>query len=748
MSYSKSRLFAIVSSVGLCTACVVPVALGQTGQPQTAEERKKQQNDTQLLRDFIHYINIESRDVAAGTGRKLLELHLKPTQFVDLVEKSGEEGRFNEAIFRAMKAIETEPVAADLLKLFDKGKLERVRDPIEIAKNIGLLKGNMGQKFWGRERLIAAGEYALPQLLEALLNRGDSETQAEAQNLLIDLGQQSIMPLCTAIAGLDPVGQEQVAVILGQIGYRTALPFLVETGNTTKSPQVKAAVERAIAKIGAGGVSTEPADLYRDLGEGYYTQRPELTSFPGEQHQLLWTYNPGFGLSPTGIRTEVYHEAMAMRMAERSLKLRPESNDRSLSLWLASNFRREIQTPAEYDNPAYPKTWRTAMFYAVNAGASYNQDVLARAIDARDTQLARRAIAAIEKTAGGTGLWAANSERRPLIEALRYPNRRVQYEAALSLGKAQPREAFAGAERVVPILASAIRDAGARYAVIIAVDKELGASLRRTIEKAGYTVLPTGAQLSDVAREIAEKPGIDLIVSHLNGVQTDSLVAEVRATPRLAATPVLSVVGVAQDAIELARKFERDPLVSVRQAGINESQLSTAVAQLVEASSGGPINAEEARDYSARCLAVLRDLSLLNNAVFNVGDAALALIAALPESSGKMRLDISEVLSHIDQKRAQVAIADSAFAADGDEKVELLTKVTDSAKRFGNQLEQRQVQRAMELAQRGGDKEATAAAALVGSLNLPNSNLVPLILEKDTVKQTGQTAPALQATTR
>jgi hypothetical protein len=34
----------------------------------------------------------------------------------------------------------------------------------------------------------------------------------------------------------------------------------------------------------------------------------------------------------------------------------------------------------------------------------------------------------------------------------------------------------------------------------------------------------------------------------------------------------------------------------------------------------------------------------------------------------------------------------------------------------------------MDLASDGSDPEATAAAALVGSLNLPNNNLVPLIL--------------------
>jgi hypothetical protein len=71
---------------------------------------------------------------------------------------------------------------------------------------------------------------------------------------------------------------------------------------------------------------------------------------------------------------------------------------------------------------------------------------------------------------------------------------------------------------------------------------------------------------------------------------------------------------------------------------------------------------------------------------------------------------------------------DAALNGAGEERVALLGKVADSAKRFGNLLEPRQVERAMELAVKGKDQEATAAAALVGSLKLPNTNLVPLIL--------------------
>ena len=279
-------------------------------------------------------------------------------------------------------------------------------------------------------------------------------------------------------------------------------------------------------------------------------------------------------------------------------------------------------------------------------------------------------------------------------------------------------------------LRSAIRDAGARYAAVVSPNREIGNSIRKTLEKAGYTVLPVSDTLPSLAQPIAEAPGVDLIVSNVPTDQSTALVTEARRDPKLAATPILILTTGGQDNIDLTRRYERDVLVSVRPQSVSEPQLTEAVAQLVDAAVGGPINPDEARDYAVRSLSVLRDLAVSGNTAFDVGEAALPLIGALAEANGPVKLQIAEVLSRIEQKRAQVALADAALAANGDERIALLGKVADSAKRFGNLLEQRQVQRVLELATNAPDKEATAAAALVGSLNLPNTNLVPLILGK------------------
>lgn len=679
------------------------------------------------LKDFIHFVKIRRMDVAAGYARQLFDAGLSNKDFVKLVEESGEQARFDEAVQIALKDPELESSAARLLSSFDKGKLERARDPDEITRSIGALTGTVRGRLLARERLKAASEYALPQLLAALLDGTNKSRQAEVRTLLIELGRASEIPLSTAMMRLDASQQEAVVDVLGLIPYKTSLPYLVDLKETTANDAVRNACERAIAQ--AGGAAPDRAALYLQLAEGYYDERSDLTSFPGEDHQLLWSYNPGVGLVMTAIRTPVFHEAMAMRLSERSLALRAESQA-AVALWIAANFKRELSTPEGYTNPAYGAERREAMYYAVAAGSEIEQAVLARALETADTPLARKAIAALQKSAGGATLWntGAKPGRKPLTEALNYPNRRVQYDAALALAAAQPREAFAGSERVVPTLASSIREASSRVAMVLASDNETYGSVRKILEKAKFSVLPFGRTFADMAGSLAEATAVDLVV--IASQQTEAvpgLIDQVRGTAKISATPVMALTS-AEAYTELRRKYERDTTVSIRQSALAEATVLRAIDELIQVASGGPVTEAEAKDYSARSLSALRDLAVSSNPVFDVGDAALPLMAALGEARGNVRLEVAEVLSRIGQERAQTALMDAALSAGGNERIALLGKVADSAKRFGNLLPSRQVTELVKLASGGSDAEATGAAALMGALNLPNSQLIPLIM--------------------
>ncbi|HEX8876731.1 MAG TPA: HEAT repeat domain-containing protein [Phycisphaerales bacterium] len=687
----------------------------------------KAASDNDLLKDFVHFTRIARYDVAAQVGAELLGRGIKPQDFVKLVDSSGEAQRFDETVGRAMRVGSLESIAGGLYKLYETGRLAAARDPNEIAENIKKLTGTVQGRIRAATRLKAAGEYAMPQLLNALMDRDNSALRSESQRVLVEIGSQSVIPLATAMVASEPAQAERLADVLGLIGHRSALPYLADLRTASSVANVKTAAERAINRIDPGALNAGVADLYLGLAERYYSQSRDVTSFSGEEFQLLWTYNASSGLNMTGIRTPVYHEAMAMRLAERALTI-DAGNRAALGLWLASNLRREIQQPQGYENPAYPSDRRDATYFAVAAGAGPTQTVLARAVDAKDTMLARKAIGAIERTAGSGALTAKTGDRQPLVEALTYPNRRVQYEAALALGASQPSAGFAGSERVVPTLAATIREASSKYAGILARDTEQYQAIRRILEQDGYTVLARGTTLSDLEGAIAEVPAVDLLVAvDPNPVDVPALLSQVRGTTRTAATPVLALT-TADAYPDLRRRYETETSITVRPLATAPEAISKTANDLVLAASGGPISSDEALAYATRSLSVLRDLSVSRNTALPVEEAVVPLIKSLTESTGATKMAVAEVLSLIGQQRAQVALMDAALNASGSDRIDLIGKVSASAKRFGNQLEERQIRRVVEMAKGADAAESTAAAALAGALNLPNADLIQFIL--------------------
>jgi hypothetical protein len=696
---------------------------------QPAEDTVAKMTPQQLLSDFIHYVNIDNYVMAEAVGNELKGRKVANRDFVKVVEEGESVERFDSAMAKAMRVTDLAGLASDLTGMYSKGKLEMARDPEQIAAAIKMLTGTARARLIGAERLRAASEYAVPQLMTAMLDaRTDVVLSAEARNVLASMGSRAVQPLCAALMGLDGVGQERVAGVLGDIGYPASLPYLAELKQTTTNEAARAAADRALARFSeAGGMRA--SDLYLALAERYAAQSADVTSFPQDEFQLLWNYDASVGLTMTAIKTPVFHEAMAMRSVEKSLGLGNE-NPEAVALWVASNFKREIETPEGYDNPAYGSERKDAMYYAVAAGAQSSQRVLARALDTRNTPLARKAIAALSKTAGGSTLWTSGLTRQPLVEAINFPSRRVQYEAALVLAGSHPREAFAGSERVVPTLAGAIAEAGTRNAVVMASGVEVYQAVRAMVEKAGYKVLPFGKTLGDIAQPIAQAAAIDLVVTaNLNTEQSATMVSAVRGDAKLAATPI--VILATQDNIpDLRVRYFSDSSVAIRPSAAGESAVVATIKDLVASTTGGSITADEAAGYSLQALAALRDLAIGGNQILRVEDASQSLIAALGDARPAVRMDVAEVVSRIDQQAAQRAIADAAMKASGAERVGMLDKLGGSARRYGNKLEERHVARLRELARGNDAAEATAAASVLGSLNLSNQQFLPLLAGK------------------
>lgn len=727
-----ARTLAFLAGVALAAT---PLSASTPAQAQSrTQQGARAEGDTtpeQLLADFIHYVKIDQRELAEAYGKALLELNLAPERFLGLVEDTPQaQVRFDEAVRDALRDPRLEPIAGELSRLLEDGRLAQARDPGAIGRNIELLSGTLRARTLARQRLLEAKQYAVPQLLAAMTGANDPTISLEARRLLIDLQADAVAPLVAALPKLGPSAQEQVALVLGEIGYAEAAPYLAELA---KAPQVdsgvRAAATQALARIAGDALNRSTSDLYLDLAERYYAEPSELTRFPNEEHQLVWTYEPAVGLFPTPVRTEVFNEAMSMRLAERSLQL-DSSVGAAVPLWVAANFRRQIETPEGYDNPMYGAERREAMYFAVASGADVTQRVLQRALADQNTPLALLAIEALARTAGGASLWSGSMDEKPLLQALAYPDRRVQFASAMVLGRARPSESFEGVDRIVPILAGAVRDTGEKFAIVLGRSIDAEQRLTDMLQARGFRVVGRGSTFEDVRSAIAEAPGIDLLAFDLPRGATEDRIKAARADAKLRVTPVLAVLPYEDYSALSSSPLARMDLVRFARQGLSDDQLSNSIGALLTEAGWADEEGETSNQRAIGALDVLRDIAA-GSSVLNAGDATSALLSALETTEGSVRLVVADVLSRIGEPRAQRGLMDAALTADEGENLALMEMVASSAKRFGSMLDERQVSRILELAAEGDDAEAIAAASLVGALNLPGQRVVPLLLQGD-----------------
>ncbi|MFT3685375.1 MAG: hypothetical protein QM783_10685 [Phycisphaerales bacterium] len=265
---------------------------------------------------------------------------------------------------------------------------------------------------------------------------------------------------------------------------------------------------------------------------------------------------------------------------------------------------------------------------------------------------------------------------------------------------------------------------------MLANDGEKNKMYADALRGAGYTVLPPATSASEIESAVSQVAGVDLVVTALPAKETASTLAAVRAHNKLGASPVMVVTDL-EGVNELGGKYDRDVMVRVVRSGFSHEQGMEALKQLNASTIGEPLSAEEAADYQSRSLDAIKSVAMSGSAAFSVADATGPLTASLGDAKGALKLKIADVLSMIGDKKAQQAIVDAALASSDAEMVSLVNAATASAKRFGNQLEERQVKRLLEAAGKTTTGEAgTALSALLGALNLQSDRIVPLILKK------------------
>ncbi len=678
------------------------------------------------LKDFIHYSRIAQVDLASSRAQLLLQSGITNADLASLVDDGDISlESFDAAIGRNLLIPELEDVSADIARRVELGRLELARDGDRINEAIDMLVGMQRQKLLAHGRLEAAGEYAVPALLGRITDGRDEKLKLACQNMLRDIGRQAVTPLCEALPHVDPLSQRIVCDILGEIGYPHAGAYLRELSlDDSADGPVREAAARAHRLV--GGVEADLSVLYSNLGYMYYDEFGSLIAYPYEEANNVWSYDWSVGLVADPVPTVIYSEVMSMRQAAKALSISP-NNRAALSLYVAANLKRENDLPAGASDPIFGEADYSPEFYATVFGTQVCLDVLGLAIDTTDTPLVRDAIAALSQTTGGSNLFSAAERRQPLLEAISYPDRRVQYEAALTLARALPQQSFMDDFRVVPLLASAVRTGNQSFALVVSDNDENRRQAAISLEDLGFTIVGAEGSISALGGAIAESPGIDLVVIRFDKSEQASLATtDLRGIAKTAASPVL-ILAPSVDVPELARDYHGNARVAVTRPGISEEAFEAVVDDLLLRAAGGRMTDAEAEVYAIEALSALRDVAIAGSTAYDIADAESTLIDALDSRTGGTRMLVADILALIDSERSQQKLFDAALSAAADERINLLDRVTASVKRFGSYAGERHVAALLDLVRNSEGETADAAARVHGALNLPSADAVELI---------------------
>ena len=716
---------------------VMVLGLGASAQeedaaPAAPAAEAGDQTREQALRhweDFIHYLRIARLDLAKSAGQALLELQVSDEDLLTVVDELAPYRDYERTLITAQKMEDEEvvEVAAAVEKRVQDARLNLARDPDRVRRSIELLDDGLRARINATERLKRAGEYAAPGLLDVLLSGEDVDKvlQPYVQQAMVEVGRPLVGPLTEALPYLPPVPKQQVAEALAQIGYPVALPYLKAelAGDLDRETRdvLATAFDRIIERSSVPR-DANAATLFLMLGEDYYNRPQSLVLEPQADFNLLWNFAPDVGLTYQEIPTPVFHDVMAMRAARRSLGLNKQYAA-SLSLWLAGNFRRENNL-GEAQDPSYVQM-QSPHYYATLAGPTHVQPILSRAIQDGDAELALDAIRALAATA--TTAERIGQDVQPLIAAMVYPDRRVRFEAAFALANSLPRVDFAGAGRVTPVLAEAIREVGRPYALVISPEQDAINSAREFLGN-DYQVI-FGYSFDEAAQQAATVPAVDLIVLRLRPPQAEAAVAAVRNHEKLMGAPVLVLSG-AEEVPTVTEMFARRRNVLVTSVAATTEELTAAAAQAAGAVQGPGITPEQAQAYALTALTLLLDLTKEAGQTFRADDAQPALLAALSDSRDPVVLGAAAVLTRLPSPEAQRALADAALDEQREQemRIQLLRALADSARLRGNLLGDAQLQLLLRLVRESEGELADAAAEAHGALDLPTSNAVDFIL--------------------
>ncbi len=732
-------------------------ARAQDAATQDAQSGKASPELIRLVDDFYHAAAVAQYPAANALGRQILEQNPSATALLSAFrEVQGYRGRgattLDQQFVRWQNVPQLSEVATQIVGVVNEGRVQLATDPQFILDQVQRL-GNGGRAYTAAvAQLRNSGEYAAPMLLATLADPDQGALHGAVRRAVRDLGLPLVNPLLAATSMDNEPLLAQVILLLADLGYPVAVPYILELQETNPGQQVQQASTRALKQLGYTGGSNAATE-YRAVAEQFWLKRSAVQ--PDSRYPManIWSWN-GQSLEAKAVPPRIFDEIMTMRAAGNTLALSAESGnaaaqnvqDEAMSLWLAANYRREAELEAGEMDATRPEGDPDASYYGTQAGVPYLLAVLDRAAGERElpaetrydaAEVSLRTIRSLQQIIGESSLPEGDS---PLTRAMNYPDRSVRIEAAMALAQALPTRPVSGSEQVVPLLADALSQTGEPTVLMLMADNDELNSLSTGMEGSGFNV--AGATDANTAVEQARAlPGVDVFVidSNLGQGAVNDLLSQARGNPKLNGAAKLIIAASTESAY--AAMGDADPTITTTTAR-DAQGLQQAIEEARTQMGGLPLDADAAGSLATRAGELLKEIGL-GSSIYTLQTAQPQLLASLDDERVAIQQLAAEIVALLEGAEPQQALLRKGTNPDTAEpvKVSAFQALATSAKRHGNQLGDADLDALMEAATTAESMATRAAAAeAIGALSLPVDQARRLII-RDTATGEGTTPP-------
>ena len=431
-------------------------------------------------------------DLAKGFLKEILDAKPADDQWADLGVELGsvffmrlatrqelapEAQQVRDAVFGAMKA--------------------RLEDPKRLQTLIQQLQD---ASFEQRQRAVAglreAHQAGAVALIGVLADPARQAEHAAVRGVLLQMAADAAGPLLACLEAPDDRLKAEAAMLLARMEVQQAvLPLRVLAVAADSSAPVRAAAAEALRRLGAQtpGAPREVAELLHRLAQDYYTgQRVIPADLEGQVELWLWDQAQA---KPVRQRLPVREVRLrrAARWARQAHELLPENQQIRL-LYLATML--EEAKYAHGLNKPLPGGKDSAADRAGSFGLDTLEAALRFALDTRHPVAATAILEVMSRLNPSEDILRRTSGPSPIVQALRYGDRRLRMAALGMIMQLRPTAPYPGASYVVEALEFFAASQGQRRALVISAHQEACSALAGYLAEAGYRVdtAPTGRE--------------------------------------------------------------------------------------------------------------------------------------------------------------------------------------------------------------------------------------------------------------